>query len=342
MGPVRFLSKEAVDWLKGLVVVGITAKVICDSYNGKRLTTMELRYPRIIHSEFMTHRAFSRNAESSRARPFDAMVQAVMDDPFVPLSWGTEKPGMQAGEPLSSEEDINLAKSLWLDALHRVIDGAMGLRDEKLLSRKVHKSIVNRLLEPWSYITVVCTATEWSNFFRLRLHGDAEVHFQALARAMKAALDESVPVERTLHLPYIEEGYNLVRPTERMGLVSYAAMCEGDSGSRESINNDGLLRAISEFVVIPSQWDVLGNSAQNLLAMVSTARCSRVSYLKQGKAPTLVEDLAQFERLVTGSGFGHWSPHEHIGVALESINLISGNFNGWGQYRKFFIGKECG
>ncbi len=45
----------------------IDAKVICDSINGlgDRLTTFQLRYPKFIHGEFMTHRKFSRNANSS-------------------------------------------------------------------------------------------------------------------------------------------------------------------------------------------------------------------------------------------------------------------------------------
>jgi hypothetical protein len=43
--------------------VTINAKVIADSISpqGIRLTTMQLRYPKFIHGEFMTHRVFSRN-----------------------------------------------------------------------------------------------------------------------------------------------------------------------------------------------------------------------------------------------------------------------------------------
>ena len=47
----------------------ITATIIADSISDERirLTTMQLRYPKFIHGEFMTHRVFSRNASSSRA-----------------------------------------------------------------------------------------------------------------------------------------------------------------------------------------------------------------------------------------------------------------------------------
>ena len=50
----------------------IEAKVIADSINdGNRITTLQLKYHRFIHSEFMTHRMFSRSASSSRAIPIN-------------------------------------------------------------------------------------------------------------------------------------------------------------------------------------------------------------------------------------------------------------------------------
>ena len=57
--------------------MSIEAKVICDSISpeGIRLTTMQLKYPRIIHSEFMTHRVFGRNASSSRAIPIQTQIK---------------------------------------------------------------------------------------------------------------------------------------------------------------------------------------------------------------------------------------------------------------------------
>ena len=57
----------------------IEAKVICDSISkdSPRLTTFQLRYPKYIHSEFMTHRMFSRNASSSRAIPVEKNLREV-------------------------------------------------------------------------------------------------------------------------------------------------------------------------------------------------------------------------------------------------------------------------
>ena len=47
-----------------------------------------------------------------------------------------------------------------------------------------HKQTVNRLLEPFSHINVVVTATEWDNFFGLRLHKDAQPEMRELAIKM--------------------------------------------------------------------------------------------------------------------------------------------------------------
>lgn len=65
---------------------GCQVKVIADSVSptGKRITTMQLRYWRAIHSEFMTHRVFSRNASSSRAIPVAKMIEQVRNDPAGP------------------------------------------------------------------------------------------------------------------------------------------------------------------------------------------------------------------------------------------------------------------
>ena len=57
------------------------ATVICDSLATTRITTLELVYPRYIHSEFMTHRVFSRNASSSRATPLSVTLEEVENNP---------------------------------------------------------------------------------------------------------------------------------------------------------------------------------------------------------------------------------------------------------------------
>lgn len=182
---------------------GISAKVVAMSVHnyGPLLTTLELRYPRFIHAEFMTHRMFSRNASSSRAIPIKKMIEQVESNPAMPISWGKNRPGMQATEELSAE-GIDHASHSWERAAREAAARAYDLQ-----TLGVHKQIVNRILEPFQFITVIVTATEWDNFFKLRLHPDAQPEIQELARVMLEAMDKA-PLDAVdlaeWHLPYID------------------------------------------------------------------------------------------------------------------------------------------
>ena len=47
----------------------------------------------------------------------------------------------------------------------------------------LHKQLVNRLLEPFAWITVIITATEWANFFTQRCHPDAQPEIKHIAES---------------------------------------------------------------------------------------------------------------------------------------------------------------
>lgn len=197
----------------------ITAQVIADSIADgcPRLTTLQLRYPRFIHAEARTHRIISmetqgifevgpdagfmecgdlsRNASSSRAIPIERVIQDVVDDTAMPIYWGANQRGMQAGAELPSGEDE------WLAARDCAIYSA-----RLLAKRGYHKQIVNRILEPFQHINVLVTATDWDNFFSLRDHPDAQPEMQRLAQVMREAMAGSVPdymSDNEWHTPYI-------------------------------------------------------------------------------------------------------------------------------------------
>lgn len=187
----------------------ISATVIADSINadGKRLTTLQLRYPRFIHAEFMTHRVMSRGASSSRAIPVKRLIEDVKNDPVAPSFWGANQKGMQARAELD-QNDKAYAEQVWDYARSEAITAARCLADVG-----AHKQIVNRILEPFSHINVVVTATEWDNFFNLRIHSDAQPEIHKLAIEMRDAMRGSEPQLLELgvwHLPYIldEEHYH--------------------------------------------------------------------------------------------------------------------------------------
>ena len=198
----------------------ITAKIIADSIteDGNRLTTMQLMYPRFIHSEFMTHRVFSRNASSSRAIPIAKMIESIRKDPAMPIHWGKNQPGMQADEEIDKIA-MHRAKGAWLGAMDSACRYA-----EELANLGVHKQIVNRLLEPFQHIHVVVTSTEWSNFFALRDHPNAQPEFQELAGQMHELHETNQPCGISYgdwHLPYTQESDGAVP----VRIIKSAASC---------------------------------------------------------------------------------------------------------------------
>lgn len=179
------------------------AKVILDSVSptGVRLTTVETTYHRFIHPELMTHRVFSRNSASSRAIPVSKQIEAVLNDPAIPIQFGSAKKGMQSGPPLEGEE-LEHAIKVWVLASESAVCQA-----KVLLACNVHKEVVNRLLEPFLWHTVIITATEWSNFFRLRRHPTAQPEIQAIGNVIYDAMAQSTPQRLDYdewHTPYIQ------------------------------------------------------------------------------------------------------------------------------------------
>ena len=67
----------------------INAEIVADSLDprGNRLTSLLITFPRIILAEVNTHRMLSKNTSSSRAIPLKKMIEAVENDPFIPIAW---------------------------------------------------------------------------------------------------------------------------------------------------------------------------------------------------------------------------------------------------------------
>lgn len=146
------------------------------------LYTFELEYPRFIHSEFMTHRMFSRNASSSRAVPVERTIQNILNDPWMPSDVYKNCKGMQ-GKDIVNEDDYDIFCEEWQEAAFKAIEVA-----RKMIDNGFHKQHINRILEPFTKIKVIVTATEWDNFFKLRLSPDADPEMQDLAKAIKMAM----------------------------------------------------------------------------------------------------------------------------------------------------------
>jgi thymidylate synthase ThyX len=308
------------------------ARVVLDSISpypgGRRLTTMVLTYPRFIHSELLTHRAFARNSASSRAIPWEKMRAMVDEHPVIPLMYGMEQGGMQTAEAIP-EVMRSLADAIWnqarqaamyhadrLSHIGKIFNAAYpDLAKPEYEDIRVHKSLCNRITEPWMPITVVVTATEWQNFFRLRVHPDAEIHFQKIAGMCKEVYDFSKP-----QVP----PYTVISPE----------YCDGEKSCPEL----GEYWHLPFVIGAPDQAELLENEDISLddLKRISVARCARVSYLTHDGIRDPKKDIGLFDRLMQGSGFGHYSPLEHVCKAMHDPQYRSGPFFGWHQFRKDF------
>lgn len=276
--------------------MAFSVKILADSIApcGERLTTMEWTYPRPIHSEIMTHRMLSKNSASSRAIPPEKLIERILADPWVPEYIGVNQKGMAPGEELTGEART-AAVSTWLSARDVAITHA-----RELIRLKVHKGVINRILEPWMWITIIVSGTEWPNVFALRLDKMAEPHFQHIARMAKVAMDGSTPRKLAAgewHLP-------LITSDDITLVTNYVADQVGEVGLAAIGMLDGRVpRDVADLAV-------------DTLKKVSVGRCARVSYLTHDGRRDVKEDIGLHDKLIVQRPL-HASPAEHVAMAMD-------------------------
>jgi hypothetical protein len=231
-----------------------------------------------------------------------------------------------------SPEIIAQAEQIWEEAARDAVRHA-----ERMAVLGRHKSIVNRIIEPYIHVHCLMTATApgWMNFFGLRLDRAADPTLQALAEAAWVVWNESVPQKLKpgeWHLPYVD-------------LTGIDEKVIWDAADDLRIR-DG--RAQSECMI-------------DIAKRVSTARSAHLSYTSfaTGKRMTVGECLDLHDRLVGGPTI-HASPAEHQAtpdVWVEESQMwinplgpitkpakwdhpeLHGNLPGWIQYRKTLPGE---
>lgn len=290
-----------------------TAKVVAYSVSketGEKIITFELEYPRLVHSELMTHRLFSRNAASSRAIPVSKTIEMVRENPAMPVRFGANQAGMQdKGEEHNGLVRVNPLVTGWSggvtcrEAWVLAATDAVG-HAERFNEAGFHKQLCNRIVEPYQYIKTVLTFTgEGANFFGLRNHGDSDPTICELAQCMAEAMGDATAVKLKSgdwHVPYYKDG----------------AFIKG--------RDRDLQKALK----------------------ISASCCAQVSYRKLDDSEEKAEMV--YDRLVNSKPV-HASPFEHAatplkrGVGFRSKfvthvdrhgNPWSGNFRNWGQYRQ--------
>jgi thymidylate synthase ThyX len=280
-------------------------KIILDSIapSGGRLTTFQITLPRIVLAEFNTHRMFSRNSASSRAIPVEKMISRVTKDPFIPTYFGKNQKGMQAENELDEVERVN-AKNAWQEWIRTCLKYASIFKDLGL-----HKQLANRVLESVNWHTIVCSATEYENYFGLRDNPQAAPEIRDSAHEAQELYKKSEPnllEDGGFHLPYVAgKDYDLL--TLHDAGFTIKQLCE-----------------------------------------VSIGRCAAVTYLNQENVTDPNGDIDRATKRLLPSGhmspFEHVAEsldHQRWRqIAREQANewiehrIPMGNFWGWLQYRK--------
>lgn len=189
-------------------VAGPSVRIIADSIadTNDRLTSVEITMHRLVLAEVNTHASASRNSASSRAIPARTQFERYRDNPAWPVSLPCEQRGMSGGAELVAGPRVD-AMGL-LASIHAATSKLVGdyLDSHPDPETRMHKSVLNRPMEPFQYHTVLYTASKWRNFLAQRNHPDAQPEFEIIARLIAEALDahEPMPLQRGVwHLPYV-------------------------------------------------------------------------------------------------------------------------------------------
>ena len=288
----------------------ISAEVIAHTkspYTGKEIFSLVLHYPRFIHSELMTHRILSRSASSSRAMPVMHVTEQADMHPAMPVYWGENQAGMQAKKELSVDAQEQ-AKLVWLAAKDTAVNFS-----RELFKLNVHKQIANRITECFQTIKVIVTATEWDNFFILRDHEDAQPEFMTLARAMRKAMQDSIPKEGIYHLPFLTE-----QELSQVTLDNFyqwasisSARCARVSYANHDGSNTTAEKDLKLFDLLVGEEPLHASPTEHPALLVSTGCCEYNLIEYANTNPSFVE---------------------------VSLPYTSRNFVGWTQFREWV---EC-
>ena len=266
-----------------------------------RLTTIEMKYPRIVHAEHLRHRMFSFNVASSRAIPVKRMIADVWRDPFVPEWWGAAQKGMQADSEVGRVKKWFM-RQLWLKS--RLVALVVAWL---MVKCGLHKQIPNRLLEPWMWVTVICTGNKsaWDWFFGLRCHPAAEPHIRHIAEMCRDDMHANEWLKLVKPLKAGEWHLPLVRKSSEDALLTEY------SGPR-----------------------------------VSAGRCARVSYLTHDGKRDVAKDLELSESLTANNHWSPTEHQAQVYDFNNDLShgvyepKIGGNIGyPWIQFRKTFKGE---
>ena len=290
---------------------GISAKIICDSVspNGKRMTTFEDTFPRWILAENNTHRAISKNLQSSRAVPLAKAIEMIELEMALPVHWGKNQARMQAKEELTGFQ-LEASKQEWQRACKNAIESV-----KELAVQGGHKQWASRLLEPFVITKAVQSGTNWDNLMWLRNDEEAQPEYEELAKMKQQCFDESKPQllqAGEWHLPYIHTERN------RSGKLIYI-----DSNGQDLSLEDA--QKISASCCGQVSYRRLNDSKEKALEIYAKLFSGRKPHMSPTEHQATPISITRYTRLMWPRGVTH---------VKRDGTLCSGNLEGWIQYRQ--------
>lgn len=338
------------------------ATILADSIspNGCRLTSIEATYGRIVHSEMMTHRVFSRNSASTRAIPISIQLRNLLANPFIPERFGINQRGMQSAEFLEGAKH-DRAVELWLRGRDRAVTNVI----EMILGTEIAEEVLgydsNReyvpgdvLLERLPDLTALFPKSD--DEVDLSETSMLNVHKQLAGRGLEAYMWHTIVLTGT----EFENFFALRDHPEAQGEIAQIArlmrQAYEDSTPKQLEFGEWHLPYVKE-----GEFDQPFDGIR-----ASAARAAAASYGRQYAEVAPEKEFGRYNDLVYK---GHMSPLEHQGTpfsgaehtarteaamaartrmyaslvvgdvnqpalnAVESLNF-SGNLRGWTQHRK--------
>lgn len=291
---------------------------------GEEIITYKLTFPRIILSEVNTYKMLEKNTSSSRAIPFEKMVEVVDKEPFVPLAFQTHHKGMQGTEYITNPEEIDYLEVKWLIAKSTAIESAY-----QLYNNGVTKQLANRILEPWMWVTQLCTGTRESfeHLFEQRcpIYDISNEVLELAASDTETSFKSKKDVIK--RFPQLSKKDDLwwLQHNKGQAEIHFMDLAEKMYDALNESKPTSYINSLRDFYDnfwhIPFEEEIKEKFGENIstedIIKMSVCLTAKISYTKIGDENTITIEKARemYDRLKNS---GHWSCFGHIAKCMAN------------------------
>nr|DAF03176.1 MAG TPA: Hint [Caudoviricetes sp.] len=293
-------------------------------YEPMRITNIEYlgemdTYDIEVDGEYHNFIANGVVVHNSRAIPFEKMLKVIEDDPFYPIAYQKCHKGMQGTEYFTDKSDIEHCKYMWSCAIESALAVA-----EDMYEHGVSKQIINRTVEPYTWITQLCTGTRESfehlfeqrcPLYEVDYSTDNGLHFQNYQGKSRKEI-----------IKYFKEN-NIFFTGENQNDLWWLQHNKGQAEIHFMDLAEKMYDALNESTPnileedcwhIPFAKEILNGKEFGFFAdMIKKSVCltAKISYTKIGDENSITSEKAQemYERLKNS---GHWSCFGHIAKCM--------------------------